>query len=121
MSNEIFNNMLGKVMDDVSSSGDEMVFKSNDGKTFTFCHQQDCCENVSIEDICGDLNDLVGSALLVAEEVSNLEDFVEPPKDSYESCTWTFYKFATVKGSVTVRWLGVSNGYYSESVDYIEG
>jgi hypothetical protein len=116
MSVEVFNNMLGKVMDDVSSSGDEMVFRSDDGKTFTFLHYQTCCENVSIEDIAGDLSDLVGSPLLVAEEVSNLDGF--QPDES--SGTWTFYKFATNKGSVTVRWLGVSNGYYSERVSYEE-
>jgi len=115
MSVEVFNNMLGEVMTDVSTS-DDMVFKSASGKVFRFTHYQDCCENVSIEDVAGDLNDLVGSPLLVAEEVSNLDDF--EPDDS--SCTWTFYKFATVNGSVAVRWLGRSNGYYSESVSYVE-
>ena len=117
MSIEIYEGMLGKVMVDVINNGDELIFKSVDGKTHKFYHSQDCCESVSIEDICGDLTDLVGSPLLFAEEVSNLDDFTPDPS---QEGTWTFYKFATAKGAVTVRWLGVSNGYYSERVDYIE-
>ena len=87
---------------------DIMVFTTADNEQFIFSHWQDCCESVWIEDIAGDLNDLIGAPLLQAEEVTQ----------SPNSCnTWTFYKFATVKGSVTVRWLGESNGCYSESVD----
>ena len=78
----------------------------------TYNHELDCCENVFLEDITGDLNDLVGVPLLLAEERS------EDGKCEYGTCLWTFYEFRTVKGSVTVRWFGESNGYYSESVDF---
>lgn len=110
--------MLGKTFASVESYSfdhfsdkdvhDIMVFTTADNEQFIFCHEQDCCEGVWIEDIAGDLNDLVGAQLWQAEEVVNSTD---------RGTTWTFYKFATVKGYVTVRWLGESNGFYSESVD----
>ena len=113
--------MLGKVLVEVEVKKDcEIIFKSQDGKRWKLYHQQDCCESVYIESIVGDLRDLVGAPLLIAEEVSGEipEDF-ESQDESYESYTWTFYKFATRKGYVDVRWLGESNGYYSESVDFV--
>lgn len=58
----------------------------------------------------------------MAEEETNCEE--HPPDYSphpyIDSFTWTFYRFATVKGYVTVRWLGESNGYYSESVSFMK-
>ena len=114
-----FENMIGLTMKSVvGDRGDDvMTFTSECGKVFTFAHYQNCCESVSIEDICGDLSDLVGAPLVVAEEVSNVDDV---PEVSAESYTWTFYRFVSLKGSVTVRWLGMSNGYYSEGVSYSE-
>jgi hypothetical protein len=113
--------MLGKTFVKVTGSvgSGEMLFETAQGERFLFAHMQDCCESVDINDICGDLQDLVGSPLLIAEEVSGA---TEPDVEHYESYTYTFYKFATRKGYVDVRWLGESNGYYSESVSlFVEG
>jgi hypothetical protein len=119
MNVQVFNNMLNQVMLSVTAD-DDMVFKSVDGKIFRFTHFQDCCENVSIEDIAGNLQDLVGYPLLMAEEVSSLDNFTESESSGDGAEQWTYYRFATVKGSVTVRWYGTSNGYYSTGVSYLE-
>jgi hypothetical protein len=110
--------MKGKTFVNVSGSvgSGEMLFETATGERFLFAHMQDCCEHVDINDIVGDLADLVGEPLLMAEEVSG-EAPVGFEEDYHESVTWTFYKFATRKGYVDVRWLGESNGYYSESVN----
>ena len=113
--------MLGKTFVKVTGSvdGDAMLFETAQGERFMFAHQQDCCETVRINDIVGDLEDLVGEPLLISEEVKGA---TEPDEEHYESYSYTFYKFATRKGYVDVRWLGESNGYYSESVElFVEG
>ena len=81
-------------------------------------HKQSCCEAVYLESIVGELEDILNSLILIAEEVSNQ---LLPPKISDyepESYTWTFYNFSTINGSVQLRWYGSSNGYYSECVDF---
>ena len=115
--------MLGKTFVQVTGAvgNFDLLFETANGERFMFAHQQDCCERVDINDIVGDLEDLVGEPLLLAEEVQG-ETPVDFNEREYESVTWTFYKFATRKGYVDVRWLGESNGYYSESVDlFVEG
>lgn len=107
---------------DVSADRDAMRFTSIDGREFCMFHDSECCETVSIEDIAGDLSDLIGEPILIAEESSN--ENTNPPgvpvPDWQDSFTWTFYKLATRKGYVDIRWYGESNGYYSESVDFYE-
>lgn len=78
-----------------------------------FYHDQDCCESVYIESIVGELSDLVMEPLSIVEESTNKEE----DETNCKSQTWTFYKFANNKCYVDVRWIGESNGYYSESVD----
>ncbi len=94
--------------------GGEIVrFTRDNGDVFEQYHSQDCCENVNVEDIVGDLSDLVGTPILVAEERSQ-----EDPDHSWGVGEWTFYEARTIKGSVTIRWYGSSNGYYSTSVNF---
>ena len=112
-------NMVGMTLDEIlglKKGSESLIFRAANGEQFEFCHESDCCESVQIEDVCGDACDLIGSPLLIAEEVSNYE--TEAPKHDVDSYTWTFYRFATIKGTVTVRWLGESNGYYSEDVAF---
>ena len=113
-----FNDLVGKTLIEAKQVGDdEIVFVTAEGETFKLYHSQDCCESVAVESVTGDLADLVGTPILLAEEASSNDD---PPgyKHEYEpeSQTWTFYKLRTIKGSVDIRWHGTSNGYYSESV-----
>lgn len=93
---------------------DELIFHREDGYDVVFYHDQDCCECVWIEEVCGDLSFLANTPILMAEEYIHEQQQDEKWHDYY---TYTFYKFATIKGYVTVMWRGESNGYYSESVD----
>jgi len=110
--------LVGKIMVNVvNDDNTEIIFFADNGGKWKLYHEQECCEDVFIEDIIGDLSDLVGFPILIAEEICS-DDI---PRNSDEmSFTWTFYKLATIKGSVTIRWYGTSNGYYSESVNFIE-
>ena len=95
---------------------DTIEFEDSDGVKYLMYHDLDCCEEVFIEDICGDLDNLLNTPLTLVEEVKRPGD--EPRGEHAVSCTWTFYKFATIKGYVTIRWFGESNGCYSEEVDF---
>jgi len=116
--NELLGQTLAYVYGEIGD--DQMELITKDGRIYLFYHEQDCCESVAIEDIIGDLSDLIGEPLTEAEEVTDRESI--PENDTRhlmdESFTWTFYKFRTRKGSVTIRWLGESNGYYSEEVNF---
>lgn len=112
--------LIGKVIAAISKTEDSILFNTSEGEQYHMHHVQDCCEGVSIEDVIGDLDDLIGSPITMAEEVVSAENPAGVDKGSQDSFTWTFYKLATIKGYVTIRWYGESNGYYSESVDFVK-
>lgn len=122
----LFESLQGKILSDVivNDNLDEIIFVTDDNKRYKLHHSQDCCESVYIESIVGDVKDLIGNPILIAREHcgSNIPPLNsdENPYDREESYTWSFYCIATVKGYVDIRWIGSSNGYYSESVDFDE-
>lgn len=114
-----FAELVGKTLTAVRQQGnDEIIFEVEGGDIYKLYHSQDCCESVDVEDICGDLADLIGSPILQAEEAESDTNPDGVTKEYQDSFTWTFYKLATIKGGVTIRWYGESNGYYSESVSF---
>ena len=121
-----FKELQGKVFVDVeveinkNGKDDEIIFTCHDGEKYKMYHWQNCCESVTIEEIIGNMDNLLNSEILLAEETTNHENSKD---DWHESFTWTFYKLSTIKGDVTIRWYGESNGYYSEevSLEKIEG
>jgi hypothetical protein len=116
--------LIGNTFFKIDKTHNEIHFYCTDGYLYKMYHQDDCCECVTIDDINGDLDDLINTPILKAECVSNdgQDSGINPSlyelSKNDESSTWTFYKFATIKGYVDIRWYGSSNGYYSEGVDF---
>ena len=111
---ELVGKTLTKIIRDEKE--EELFFHVDNGAIYRMYHDQDCCENVYIEDIVGNFDDLLGTPILKAEGVSSRGE--ESEDCNQDSSTWTFYHISTIKGTVTLRWYGTSNGYYSEEVDF---
>lgn len=58
--------MLGRVIRSVRLAPDktELIFEADNNVRFRFYHEQDCCEKVAIEDVVGDLEDLIDAPVL---------------------------------------------------------
>lgn len=105
-----FKTLTGKTFSRVGKDSETVKFHCNDGSFYILKHHQDCCEHVWLEDVCGDLSDLENSPILVAHEATS-------DNKEYDYGMWTFYHISTHKGSVTLRFCGTSNGYYSVGVE----
>lgn len=91
-----------------------------DGTRYYFYHAQDCCENVYLEDVAGgELEDLEGEQILHMSERTSTPEPHELKDDEYvdDLMEWTFYVISTMKVTLTLRFLGASNGYYAVGVD----
>jgi len=110
-----FSSLKGKVLgkikfSDLDYSGRPTLveFETDRGFLYQMFHDQECCEEVYLEDINGDVEDILYTPILQAEESSGGESV----EDSYGNIgEWTFYRLATVKGYLVLRWFGFSETY----------
>jgi len=106
------------------SVGSERVEITIQGdRKFVLFHNQDCCETVRIKRVTGNIEDVIGSSVLEAIETIWPQDEYPPDaeKEKYDdSFSYTDFALRTHNGTMKIRWRGDSNGYYSESVSFVE-
>lgn len=80
----IIEEFLGKRIIDIKYSDNELMFlisTDDDEIKYVFYHDQDCCEDCWLDDIVGDLSDLLDRPLLKAEErINDGDDINVKPK-----------------------------------------
>lgn len=105
--------LVGKTVVDLKNYDDEEVVFFTDDGVYLLYHKQDCCERVFLLDVVGDADMFIGDEITRAEVRSTENDL---PAGGCGQETWTFYEFACPCQTMTMRWYGSSNGYYSERV-----
>ena len=112
--------IVGEVLThiDLDPERDAIRLTTESGRTFLIHHDQDCCESVHIEDTEGNWRELLGKQVI---EVTHEEtESGDPPPEDAESWTRTALAFKVDDATVISRWIGESNGHYSESVTIAE-
>jgi len=110
--------MIGETIKyiDVDEYDHQIRVETESGRVFLIYHKQDCCESVRLVDINGNIKNLKGKVI---------EDFTHMSKQfsdelGHGSKTITLITFFVDDSTVTTRWIGESNGYYSEEISVEE-
>lgn len=108
---------------------ERLTIHFTDHSKLTFYHEQDCCELVALWDLAGDPADVMktpehpGGVVYEITKTTNSSDPPPPSTANFyvddSSFTWTFFRIITNKGTLVLRWLGSSNGCYSEDVSTV--
>ena len=65
-----FEDLLGKTIVDIYGAeveSEAIVFVCDDGSRYLMYHEQDCCESVDVNDICGDISCLLNTPITKAD------------------------------------------------------
>jgi len=90
---------------------DAVTFVTESGKRLAMHHHQNCCEHVRVVGASRGWENRLGRVLSVSEKIN---DTVE----ASESATESIFTIKTTKGTIKIEWLGESNGWYGEGVDF---
>ena len=116
-----FESLKGKTFKNIiiNDSRTNISFITEDNEWYTLNHKQECCESVYLEDVDNDINELIGSKILLAELRTNTSDIHKGERDfdTYSSRTWSFYTIGNINTTCVIRWFGASNGCYSEEAE----
>jgi hypothetical protein len=121
-----FSDLVGKTLvriEGMEPESDRVDLFCDDGSRYVMYHSQNCCESVYLAEVIGDVPGLLGVPIVVADVDTRDGSGEKVDEGEYtyerESATWTFYTLRTIHSTVVLRWLGESNGYYSEEVDFV--
>jgi len=109
--------LVGEILThiDIDPDNDVILLTTQSGRQVRIFHDQDCCESVAIKGTDGEWHNLIGKPIVEATQEESQDDTSE-----FESCTHTQLSFRVDDATVISRWIGTSNGCYSESVDLEE-
>lgn len=108
--------LVGEVLTyiDIDEKENQIKLTTASGREVMIYHEQNCCESVCIESTEGDWLSLVGKVIVGVSH----DEYERDNEWGHE--TRTELKFIVDGSTVISRWIGESNGYYSEIVDFIE-
>lgn len=113
------NSLVGEVLTYIDTDGKgEIMLTTESGRKIRIYHEQDCCESVRIEDTEGNWHNLIGK--VIVEVNYDIDPSGAPMPEYPDSWTRTNLTFKVNDATVISKWIGESNGYYSESVDIEE-
>ncbi len=73
--------LKGKVLKSIINNGNELLFETLDNIKYKMYRIPDCCESVCLEDVAGDLNDLIGVPIVIARVETNSNSPKNPNYD----------------------------------------
>ena len=113
-----------KARQELGLCGVELIDAEGKTRLLVCEHEQDCCESVGLEKIEGEWPEPGYTLVHIAHDTDH-----EAPKgayagDSYTNTTYTFQFKKSARSKkvheVKLKFVGSSNGYYSENVDLQE-